>query len=202
MKQITGQNPFKIFSDWFDEAKLNDKVKDHTEMCLATADSSGRPSARIVLLKNFDERGFVFFTNYNGRKSEEIIQNPYASICFYWPALEKQIRIEGKVIKISDIESDEYFNSRPEESRIGAITSKQSKPLESREKFLTELEETRKTFENKEIKRPQNWGGWRISPDKIEFWQAAEFRIHQRDVFSRKTFEPEDTSWNNEILYP
>lgn len=191
------QHPIKKFSEWFDEAKKNPKIKDHTEMCLATADKKGRPSARIVLLKDFDEKGFVFFTNYSGRKSLNIKENPYAALCFYWPALDKQIRIEGKVKKISDKESDEYFNSRPVESRIGAITSKQSQKLPSRDTLLKELEKNKKKFEGKDITRPKGWGGWRIVPGHIEFWQAGEFRIHNREVFELKKGK-----WEKKLLYP
>ncbi|MDX1950516.1 MAG: pyridoxamine 5'-phosphate oxidase [Rickettsiales bacterium] len=187
----------KKFSEWFNEAEQNNLIKDHTEMSLATADKQGRPSVRIVLLKNFDERGFVFYTNYNGRKSKQISENPFASLCFYWPALDKQIRIEGRVEKVSPQESDKYFSSRAEESRIGAITSKQSEILETREKFLSELDENRKKFLGKEIPRPENWGGWRVIPDYVEFWQAGEFRIHHREVY-RKI----NNVWNLNLLYP
>ncbi len=191
------KNLIDKFSEWFDEAKNNNKIKDHTEMCLATADKNGRPSARIVLLKNFDEKGFVFFTNYSGRKSLNIKENPFAALCFYWPALDKQIRLEGKVEKVSKQESDEYFDSRALESRIGAITSKQSQELSSRETFLKELEETRKKFEDKDIPRPTSWGGWRIIPDYMEFWQAGNFRIHNREVYEKTS-----KGWRKKLLYP
>ncbi len=187
----------KKFSEWYNEASQNNLVKDHTEMSLATADKAGKPSVRIVLLKNFDERGFVFYTNYNGRKSLQIAENPFAALCFYWPALDKQIRIEGSVEKVSDAESDKYFSSRAIESRIGAITSKQSQTMESREKFLAELDENRKKFLGKEIPRPKNWGGWRVIPNYIEFWQAGEFRIHQREVYKL-----ENKIWVKQLLYP
>ncbi|HCR85153.1 MAG TPA: pyridoxamine 5'-phosphate oxidase, partial [Alphaproteobacteria bacterium] len=151
-----------------------------------------------LLLKKFDERGFCFFTNYNGRKSEDLKENPFAAICIYWPALEKQIRIEGKVERVSKSESDEYFLSRPRESRIGAWTSKQSQALESRERFLAELEQVRKDFNEKEVTRPENWGGWRLIPDVIEFWKAEEFRFHNREVYTKN----ENGTWNKKLLYP
>src|SRR5262249_50266056 len=142
LKKMKQDTPLEIFAKWFAEAGKCKAILDRTEMCLATADKRGRPSARIVLLKNFDESGFTFFTNYNGRKSHELDENPYASLCFYWPALQKQIRIEGRVKKISARESDEYFATRASESKIGAWTSKQSEPLRSRDIFLKELEKT------------------------------------------------------------
>ncbi len=190
-------DPIKKFSSWFNEARKNPEIKDATEFTLATANKKGKPSARIVLLKDFDEKGFVFYTNYTGRKSEEIVENPYAAICFYWPALGKQIRIEGKVEKVSANESDKYFLSRPRESKIGAWTSKQSKELESRIAFKKQLAETKKKFEGKEIKRPDFWGGWRILPNTIEFWKAEKFRYHHREVYTKTK-----NGWKTKILYP
>ena len=202
---MSNENPLDIFTKWYGQAKANPDVKDHTEMSLATADEQGRPSNRIVLLKGYDERGFVFYTNYNGRKSEQIKQNSYAAICFYWPPLEKQIRIEGKAEKVSTKESDEYFASRPLESRLGAWASKQSQYLENREKFLQEIEQYRQKFQDGKIKRPDHWGGWRIIPNCMEFWQAGEFRIHHREVFEKISKNSEDKNnnkWKKSLLYP
>jgi len=199
MKQtLATENPFDIFKSWFDEARKSKEVSDHTEMCLATASKAGRPSARIVLLKKYDNKGFVFFTNYRGRKSVEMTENPFASLCFYWPALEKQIRIEGRVERIAKKESDEYFLTRARESRIGAWTSKQSSELASREIFLEEMKEATEKFGEGEIVRPGFWGGWRVIPDKIEFWQAEEFRFHHRDVFERVS----GNKWTKKLIYP
>lgn len=186
------------FTEWYEEAKSCKQVNDVTEVTLATANKSGRPAARIVLLKSFDERGFCFFTNYTGRKSKDLLENPYAALCFYWNALGKQIRIEGKVEKLSAKESDDYFNSRPDESKLGAWASKQSTELKSREEFLTEVEKYKKQFEGKPIPRPGNWGGWRLVPDAIEFWEAQEFRYHKRELFEKQ----KDGSWKNKLLYP
>lgn len=197
MSEILKNEILKKFSEWLEEAKNHPQIKDHTEMCVATSDKNGRPSARILLLKDFDERGFVFYTNYFGRKSLEIKDNPQTALCFYWSALDKQIRIEGKVEKVSDSESDKYFNSRPFESRIGAITSKQSTELKSREVLLSELEENRKKFIGKDVPRPAGWGGWRVIPDYVEFWQAQEFRIHNREVYRKVGGE-----WKKSLLYP
>jgi pyridoxamine 5'-phosphate oxidase len=189
--------PFLKFDEWFKQA-INSKIIDATAFTLATATPDGRPSARILLLKKYNERGFCFFTNYNGRKSIELEKNPHAAMCFYWDVLDKQIRIEGRVEKLSADESDEYFNSRPPESRIGAIVSKQSTELESYEKLLQEISEATKKFANTEIKRPENWGGWRVIPERIEFWQAGQYRIHQREVYKIT----ESNTWTLEKLYP
>jgi pyridoxamine 5'-phosphate oxidase len=151
-------------------------------------------------VNNMIEEGFVFYTNYTGRKSEDIRSNSKAAICFYWPALEKQVRIEGIVEKVSDEESDEYFNSRPHESRVGAWTSKQSATLENRDKLLAELEANREKFKDEELTRPVFWGGWRIKPYYIEFWQAGEYRIHNRVLFDRE--DVTYSEWKKRLLYP
>jgi pyridoxamine 5'-phosphate oxidase len=192
------ENPIELFRFWYDEASSCKAINDATEVCLATADKNGRPSARMVLLKKFDDRGFCFFTNYNGRKSKEIFENPFASMVFYWNPLGKQIRIEGRVEKLSKAESDEYFFSRPEGSKIGAWASKQSSELKSRSEFLEALETIKKEFQGKEIPRPDFWGGFRIVPDRIEFWQAEEFRYHRRELFEKL----QDGSWTNRLLFP
>jgi pyridoxamine 5'-phosphate oxidase len=196
MKKIN--NPIKKFDEWYLEAKNCDQVSDHTEMCVSTANKSGKPSARIVLLKKHDERGFCFFTNYGGRKSLNLIENPFAAICFYWPALGKQIRIEGEVEKLSSQESDEYFMTRPRASRLGAWASEQSKTLASREEFENKLKELEKQFEDKEITRPEFWGGWRVMPNTIEFWEAQEFRYHHRELYEKDN----NGNWTSRLLYP
>ncbi len=186
------------FSEWYEEAKNCKQVNDVTEVCIATADKNGRPSARYVLLKSYDERGFCFFTNYGGRKSKDLIQNPYAALCFYWNPLGKQIRIEGKVEKLSTKESDDYFNSRATDSKLGAWASKQSSELKSRDEFLNEIEKYKKQFEGKQIPRPEFWGGWRIVPDRVEFWVAEQYRYHRRELFEKLP----DGSWTNRLLFP
>ncbi len=186
------------FSEWYTEAENCKQINDVTEVCLATADKNGKPSARMVLLKSFDDNGFCFFTNYTGRKSNDIIANPYAALCFYWNPLGKQIRIEGKVEKVSAQESDDYFNSRATDSKLGAWASKQSTELKSRTEFIEEIEKFRKKFEGKEIPRPEHWGGWRLVPTAVEFWEAEQYRYHKRELYEKLP----DGSWTNRLLFP
>jgi len=190
-------NPIEVFAKWFDEAK-NSEVKDPTAMCLATADKNGAPSSRMVLLKGFDENGFVFFTNYESKKGSDLIENPKASINFYWPPIDKQVRINGDVEKVSEQESDEYFKSRDRRSQIGAHASKQSSELKGGMKELV-AEVAKKTakFGVGEVPRPEYWGGFRIKPQTIEFWYQGEFRIHKRLKFFKK-----GNGWEVKNLYP
>src|SRR5262249_50398351 len=145
----------------------------------------GKPSARIVLLKAFDERGFVFYTNLESRKSREIKANPFAALCFYWMPLDLQVRIEGKIEQVSDAEADAYFATRPRESQIGAWSSLQSRPLDSRDSLVKAVAENTKRFEGKPVPCPPHWSGWRVVPEKIEFWQQGTARLHEREVFMR-----------------
>ncbi|NQZ59902.1 MAG: pyridoxamine 5'-phosphate oxidase [Lentisphaeraceae bacterium] len=167
-------------------------------MNLATADKSGRPSSRIVLLKSVDKKGFVFFTNYNSRKARELDENPFASLCFIWLEYGRQIRIEGRVEKVSTEESDAYFASRPRQSQIGAWASRQSQQIEHKLDFEKRIAKYTLKFGISTIPRPDFWGGFRLIPDHIEFWQKKDFRLHERRLFTRL----DDEEWQLKRLYP
>jgi pyridoxamine 5'-phosphate oxidase len=166
-------------------------------MTVATVSASGQPAARTVLLKGWDERGFVFYTNLESRKSEEIRQNAQVSLLFYWKTLHRQIRIEGSVIPASETEADEYFASRRRISKLGAWASAQSRPLSSRAVFEARLAEMESRFPGEDVPRPANWSGWRVVPRYFEFWQDREFRLHDRLVFTRA-----GEGWETGLLYP
>lgn len=190
-------NPFIQFKKWFDQA-LAAQLPEPNAMTIATATPEGTPSARMVLLKDFDERGFVFFTNYNSHKGQELAENPQAALVFWWAELERQVRISGYVEKVSETESDQYFHSRPANSRLGAWVSNQSEVIESREALEQRLQEFQSKYENQEIPRPSHWGGLRVIPSEIEFWQGRSSRLHDRLLYTRL----DDGSWKIERLSP
>lgn len=189
-------DPFLKFGTWLAEAKASEP-DDPNAMTLATVAASGRPAARIVLLKGWDERGFVFYTNLESRKASEIRQNAQVALLFHWKSLHRQIRIEGMVALVTDAEADAYFASRWRISKLGAWASAQSRPLPSREVFEAKLAEVEARFPGEDVPRPANWSGWRLVPDYFEFWQDREFRLHDRLVFKKA-----GEGWETGLLYP
>ena len=197
-KSTVDPNPIRQFELWFKEASSSGmSEQDATSMTLATADKNGQPCARIVLLKSFDKGGFVFFTNYNSRKGSELAENSRACLLFYWAPLWRQVRIEGAVEKVSEAESDEYFHSRPLGSKLGAWASNQSQPVTSRNELDERFEEFSLKFAD-QVPRPPHWGGYRVKPDVIEFWQGRENRLHDRLVYTRAS----DGKWRIDRLAP
>lgn len=190
-------NPFAQFKEWFDRA-LSADILEPNAMMVATTTPEGKPSARMVLLKDFDARGFVFYTNYNSQKAQELADNPQAALVFWWAELQRQVRICGRVEKILESESDKYFYSRPLSSRLGAWASNQSQVIENREVLEQNLEELKEKYQDREIPRPSHWGGIRVIPAEIEFWQGRSSRLHDRLVYTRM----EDGSWKIERLSP
>jgi pyridoxamine 5'-phosphate oxidase len=189
-------DPFVQFDRWWNDA-LAAEVDEVNAMTLATATKAGVPSARIVLLKGYDKNGFVFFTNYESTKGKELQNNPYAALVFFWKELERQVRIEGRVEKVSAAESDEYFHSRPEGSRIGAWSSPQSAIISNRKIIETNVEQYTKRFAGHDIPRPEHWGGYRVIPTAFEFWQGRSSRLHDRFHYT-----PLNETWKVERLAP
>ncbi|PLZ06180.1 pyridoxamine 5'-phosphate oxidase [Fischerella thermalis] len=190
-------DPFIQFQKWFDEA-LTAQLLEPNAMTVATATTDGKPSARMVLLKDFDERGFVFFTNYNSHKGQELAENPQAALVFWWAELERQVRICGRVEKVSENDSDRYFQSRPFNSRLGAWASNQSEVIESRIILEQRLQELKAKYKNQDIPRPPHWGGLRVIPTEIEFWQGRSSRLHDRILYIRL----DDGDWKIQRLSP
>ncbi len=189
-------NPILQFKKWFEEA-IQSEVNEPNAMNLATSSPQGKPSNRIVLLKGVDERGFSFFTNYLSHKGQSLTANPFAALTFFWPELERQIRIEGRVNKLSTEESELYFNSRPRESQLGAWTSEQSRPINSREELENRFKQLQERYLNQEIPKPPHWGGFIIEPDLIEFWQGRPSRLHDRFEYRKL-----NNAWEIQRLQP
>lgn len=195
-EEDTATNPITQFSKWFDEA-IHAQIAEANAMSLATVSSNGRPSSRIVLIKQFDEHGFIWFTNYTSRKGCDLLENPYAALLFHWVELERQVRIEGHVERITETESDTYFQSRPLHSRLSAIVSAQSQPVASREILEARYEQVKQQYGD-HPPRPEHWGGYRLSPDTMEFWQGRRSRLHDRILYTLDA----NAYWQRQRLQP
>jgi len=196
MDEIRTRDPIDLFREWLTEAEAKEP-NDPNAMCLATVDAAGRPSARMVLLKGLDPRGFAFYTNLESRKGEELLVNPNAALCFHWKSLRKQVRVEGPVEPVTPEEADAYFHSRARVSQIGAAASQQSRPLDSRATLEARVVEIDARLMGAEVPRPPNWSGFRVVPRTIEFWKDGAYRLHDRILFTWDGME-----WRTERLYP
>jgi pyridoxamine 5'-phosphate oxidase len=208
MIEFNSNDPFGLFRQWMADAERSES-EDPNAMALATADASGIPSVRMVLLKGIDSRGFVFYTNLESRKGVQLAENPNAALCFHWKSLRRQIRVEGPVEPVSDAEADEYYHSRPRGSQIGAWASRQSRPLQGRWELEKRVAEFAAKHAIGTIPRPPFWSGFRVIPSRIEFWHDRPFRLHDRVVFHRVDASPGDASgtpgdagWTTETLFP
>lgn len=192
-------NPFASFGELFERAREVVKGRDFNAMTVATVDEQGRPSARVVLLKDFDERGFVFYTNHQSRKGRHILARPEMALVFYWPELDYQVRVEGRGDRVTDVEADAYFHSRARGSQIGAWASKQSETLPNREELHRRVAEFEKKFAGTSVPRPPHWSGFRVVPVAIEFWKNEPSRLHQRTLYERADAR---SPWVTRLLYP
>jgi pyridoxamine 5'-phosphate oxidase len=189
-------DPHALFDQWFAEARESE-LNDANAMAVSTVAADGQPSCRMVLLKGHDHRGFVFYTNLESRKAGELFANPRAALLFHWKSLRRQVRIEGPVARVTDEEGDAYFATRHRDSQLGAWASDQSRPLDRRETFETRYEEVRARFEGGAVPRPPHWSGFRVTPERIEFWIDRAHRLHERRMFERAGDE-----WREGLLYP
>ena len=196
MNAPTTADPLAQFQAWLDEAEKSEP-NDPTATSLATATAEGVPSVRMVLLRGFDARGFVFYTNLESRKGRELLANPHAALCAYWPWIEEQARIEGRVVVADADESDEYFAARPRGSQIGAWASLQSQPLATRDELEARYRSVEARYAGIDVPRPPHWGGFRLIPQRIEFWRAGSYRLHERYLSERG-----DAGWQLRLLYP
>jgi len=190
-------DPIKQFQGWFSDA-VAEGLPLPEAMTLATATKDGRPSARMVLLKQVDDAGFVFYTNYRSSKAKQLDENPTAALVFYWPQLERQVRVEGTVSRVSAEESDEYFRTRPRDSQIGALASPQSEVIENREDLVNKFSELETQYRDRTVERPEHWGGYRVKPERIEFWKGRPGRLHDRILYE---LDPHGT-WRIKRLAP
>jgi len=190
-------DPLELFKIWMSEAEKKE-INDPNALSLATTNNENEPKVRMVLLKGLNDKGFVFYTNLNSPKSNDIKKNPKAEMCFHWKSLQRQVRVSGNITKVSDEEADAYYKSRPYESRIGAWASDQSKVMSKREDFLKKINEFKNKYKDtKNVPRPKHWSGWCLSPNSFEFWLGDEFRIHERLRYNKVS-----DNWKKEILYP
>ena len=196
-EKTVDRNPIDLFRRWFDAA-VNSGSRLPESMTLATATQDGKPSARVVLLKQFDDEGFVFYTNYHSSKGRQLEENPYAALVMYWTVLDRQVRVEGAVERVSPHESDEYFKSRPRESQIGALASPQSEVVNGRQVLEQRFRDFEKFYRDRHVERPAHWGGYIVKPERIEFWQNRSGRMHDRILYER---DPSG-SWSIKRLAP
>jgi pyridoxamine 5'-phosphate oxidase len=193
---VAETDPFQLFEEWFANAKASEP-NDPDAMALATATPDGRPSVRMVLLKDFGPAGFTFYTNLDSRKGAEVAANPHAALLFHWKSLRRQVRLEGPLEQVSDADADSYFATRGRDSQLGAWASYQSRPLDSRSTFEKRFEEAAHRFEGEAVPRPTRWSGFRLEPELFEFWSDRPHRLHERRIFT-----PAPGGWREGLLYP